>query len=210
MFHPLDIAILVVLLVGFWRGWRNGLSGELLRVAALVVAFVVANRCHALPARWIAEHTSMKGAAVPFLSYAVIFVGIWAVGWFVRTVVHKILTISFVKHLETIGGAFAGALKTAVILALALVGMTLVPLLQPLAETIAEHSTLAAFTVAKAPTVCTELNEIKKKYIPSEDRPEDEAAEPEPREEPAEDEDTIEPIEIPDEEIDLHPDRLPL
>ena len=154
-----DLVILAVLLFGAWRGFRNGLSGEIVRVAGLVVAFLVGARTHVPLGNWIEETTRLSAPAARALGFGAVFAGIWAVGHLARFILHKIMTITFVKPLEIAGGVAAGVIKTGAAISAVLIFINLAPRLTFVANAVNERSTICTFLSAHAPALYSSLRE---------------------------------------------------
>ena len=198
MINVADLVIFVVLLFGAWRGLRHGLSGEILRVAVLVAAFLIGARTHVLLGERIAETTRLSAAASRALGFGAAFLAVWIAGNLARIALLKILTLKFVRPLELVGGAAAGAIKAAAAVSAVLIFANLAPRLRPLADAVNERSAVCAFLSTRAPALYSSLRERYADIVGEEHDGEAAAAAPAEDAEPAAPEDVEPPSSAPE------------
>jgi uncharacterized membrane protein required for colicin V production len=184
--HVADFLIVAILLFGAWRGFRNGLSGEILRVAAIVAAFLISARSHVVLGAWIADKTGMPPSTARTIGFISVFAGLWGLGHLVRFVLAKLVTIRFVRPLEIGGGIAAGIIKTGAALSAVLIVVNLAEPLRPVAGAVNERSTICAFLSEKAPALYESLRERYGTVVPDPagEEPETEPIQPDAKQPP--------------------------
>ncbi len=109
-FNAVDIVALVWLLIGVWRGLRQGLAGALLRLLAVAVAVGVGLLGYA----WLGEKMSgggrLAGAAGDLLAFALITVAVYVGLRLIGLLLKNTITFTFKGKLEPLGGGCVGLL----------------------------------------------------------------------------------------------------
>jgi membrane protein required for colicin V production len=119
-FNAVDIVALVWLLIGAWRGLRQGLAGALLRLLALALAVGVGFLGYAWLGEKMAGGGRLAGAAGDLLAFFLITVAVYVVLRLVGLLLKNTITFTFKGKLEPVGGALVGLLVSACVIALVL------------------------------------------------------------------------------------------
>lgn len=126
-FNVVDALVGVFLLAGLVGGVRRGLSGELARAVIAVACIAVA----ALYARPLADWAMGRFDLTPRQAYGgalfALLLGAYAALTAVRLLLGVLLVFHFKGKLELFGGALCGLLRSAVVLCLVLLLLSLMP-----------------------------------------------------------------------------------
>lgn len=111
VFSWLDIVVFLVISLFGFRGYRRGLSGEILQVVGLFVSFLLAYQYFDVVGMAFYEHTRMAPMFAYILGYTIIFSLTYLIFYIIRLIVHYLVNISFISVLEKGGGLFFGATR---------------------------------------------------------------------------------------------------
>ncbi len=113
-----DVVVLVALLYGIWSGLRAGFSGEIIRVLGLVLMIVLALAFYLPLGAWLQRVSNLTVELANLLAFLSIAVVVYAAATAVRVAVHRRLQeLGTTAVLENVGGAVAGCLRMAVLMA---------------------------------------------------------------------------------------------
>lgn len=119
-FNAVDMVALIWLLIGMWRGARQGLAGALLRLLALGLAVGAGVLGYA----WLGENISNTGQlSVPagdVLSFLLITLAAYVLLRLVGLLLKSMVTFAFKGKLETVGGGVVGLLVSMCVVAVIL------------------------------------------------------------------------------------------
>jgi len=122
-FNLIDILALAALVIGLVRGIKRGLSGELAALISMGLAVGGAWYYYAPFAAYLKRNTHLGPQAAPAMAYVLLLVGVWIALAVARFILRHVMEFKFKGPLELWGGALAGTLKAAVLVAaLLLVG----------------------------------------------------------------------------------------
>lgn len=71
----IDIVFIIMLIMAVIKGWQRGLVIAIFSVIGLIVGIVAAMKLSALVAEWLKDSTSISAKWLPFISFAVVFLG---------------------------------------------------------------------------------------------------------------------------------------
>lgn len=112
-FNAVDIVVLLWLLIGLWRGGRQGLAGALLRLLAVVAAV----GCGSLGYAWLGEKMAgtgrLAGASSDLLAFILITTAAYVVLRLLGLLLKNTVTFAFKGRLEPVGGGVVGLLVSA-------------------------------------------------------------------------------------------------
>jgi membrane protein required for colicin V production len=111
----LDIALLILLLVGFWKGFLNGFFVELTSLIALVAAIYGSIYFSNYAGDWLMQNTDWEDITITIVSFVVTFVVIILVITYAGKLVTKIVKTVQLSFLNKIAGGVFGLLKLAFI-----------------------------------------------------------------------------------------------
>lgn len=112
--HILDIILGVFALISIIIGIKRGLSGELIRIAAMVIGFIVAFVYYTDLTPYLTSikvPLHIKNAVSFFVIYTAVALVILLIGW----IVQKIINLSVLGWIDRLLGAVVGLLKTAIV-----------------------------------------------------------------------------------------------
>lgn len=112
--HTIDIIFALIGLVFLIIGIKRGLTGELIRVAAMVFGFIFAFLYYNDFAQYFLDlkiPLQIKNTLAFFLIYAITAVVILLIGWLIK----KVINLTVLGWVDRFLGAFVGLLKTALL-----------------------------------------------------------------------------------------------
>lgn len=117
-----DFVVIIVLAVGAFAGFQQGLIRYVLSWVALVVAFILAAQLKGpltsvLSTFWTAFDPQVR----EFWVFVILFVGFAIGGWFIVRAFYRTTRLPIVKQLDEIGGAILGVAFAATAIVLLLV-----------------------------------------------------------------------------------------
>ncbi len=111
--NPWDLALLIVLLLGAYRGYTKGILMELVALAAFVIAIVGALQLMSWGVGFLSDTLQTDGAWLSLLAFVLLFVGILTgvsiAGKMLKSVVH----LTPIGYLDGLLGAAVGVVKWA-------------------------------------------------------------------------------------------------
>ncbi len=107
----IDVFVGIVLLVFAIRGYRRGLSGEILQVVGLLASLILAYRFFGYVGEALHQSLAMPEGIAFVLGYVGVFVLIYTIFYVIRYIVHKMMSVSFIAVLEKGGGILAGMMR---------------------------------------------------------------------------------------------------
>lgn len=111
----LDIALLIFLLVGFWKGYLNGFFVELTSLVALVAAIYGSIHFSNYVGDWLMSNTDWDDSTITILSFIITFVIIILVITYAGRLVTKLVKTVQLSFLNKIAGGAFGLVKLAFI-----------------------------------------------------------------------------------------------
>ena len=122
-----DIAALILILVGGLQGFFRGLSGELARLIGTIIAFATGVALHDPVGTWILENTRLEDQsahAVAFIATVVLAIVIMIV---LRLLLKRIIKVVFAEGFDKGMGVGAGLLRMATVVCIIFLVMNLIP-----------------------------------------------------------------------------------
>lgn len=111
----LDIALLIFLLVGFWRGYLNGFFVELTSLVALVAAIYGSIHFSNYASDWLMINTEWDNSTITIVSFVITFIVIILVITYAGKLLTKLVKTVQLSFLNKIAGGAFGLLKLAFI-----------------------------------------------------------------------------------------------
>jgi len=152
-FNWYDFVVLVALVYGLWSGIRTGLSGEIIRVLALLLMVALALNFYAPIGAWLKTRTGLVEEVANLTAFIGIALVVYAVSLVLRRLIQRrTRKLAFAAMLENVGGAVAGVLRMLVVMAWVTVILSLVrsPFWH---KHVAHESQFGAFVVKQFPAV---------------------------------------------------------
>ncbi len=112
----LDIILGILLLLGLWKGFNNGLLIELASIVALIAGIYGAIHFSYIAGDYLGQRMNWEERYVSIAAFIITFIGIVIAVHFVGKLLTKVANIAMLGLLNKIAGAVFGTLKVAVIL----------------------------------------------------------------------------------------------
>lgn len=112
----LDIILGILLLLGLWKGFNNGLLIELASIVALIAGFYGAIHFSYIAGDYLTEQMNWEERYVNLTSFVITFIIIVLAVHFAGKLLTKVANVALLGLLNKIAGAIFGALKVAVII----------------------------------------------------------------------------------------------
>ncbi|MDX9702232.1 MAG: CvpA family protein [Candidatus Auribacterota bacterium] len=107
----IDVMVGVILIIFAIRGYRRGLSGEILQVVGLLASLLLAYHFFGYVGDVLQKSISMPEGIASILGYVGVFVLLYTFFYVIRVIVHKIMSVSFIAVIEKGGGILAGTMR---------------------------------------------------------------------------------------------------
>jgi membrane protein required for colicin V production len=117
----LDIILGILLLLGLWKGFNNGLLIELASIVALIAGIYGAIHFSYIAGEYLTAQLNWEERYVTIMAFVVTFLIIVIAVHFASKLLTKIANVALLGLLNKIAGAAFGALKVAVIVGAILV-----------------------------------------------------------------------------------------
>jgi membrane protein required for colicin V production len=117
----LDIILGILLLLGLWKGFNNGLLIEVASIVALIAGIYGAIHFSYIAGDYLTEQMNWEERYINLTAFVITFIVIVIAVHFAGKLLTKIANIALLGLLNKIAGAAFGALKVAVILGAILV-----------------------------------------------------------------------------------------
>lgn len=101
---PIDIIVALLLLWAVIKGWQKGLVMGVFLVLAFAIGLTAAVKCSAMAANYLSEHTSVNARWLPFLSFALVFIGVILLVNLMGKAVEKTLELGMMGWANRLGG----------------------------------------------------------------------------------------------------------
>jgi uncharacterized membrane protein required for colicin V production len=152
-FNWYDLVVVVALLYGLWSGTRTGLSGEIIRVLALLLMIAAALHFYQPLGAWLSARSGLVKEVADLVAFVGIALLIYAVSLLLRAwIQRRRRKFVFGAAIENTGGALAGLLRMVAIMAWVTVILSLMrsPFWH---QHVARESAFGAFVVKQLPAV---------------------------------------------------------
>ena len=113
---PLDIALLILLLIGAWRGFVKGLVLSVASLVGLVGGIWAAQHISHLTAAELAPHVTWNEQTIGMVSLGLTFLGVVVAVHLLAKLLEKFLDLVALGFANKLGGAAFGLAKMALIL----------------------------------------------------------------------------------------------
>lgn len=112
----LDIILGILLLLGLWKGFNNGLLVEIASIVALIAGIYGAIHFSYIAGDYLTEQLNWQERYVTLTSFVITFIVIVIAVHFAGKLLTKVANVALLGLLNKIAGAIFGALKVAVII----------------------------------------------------------------------------------------------
>ena len=100
----IDIIFCILLLIAVVKGWRRGLIIAVFSVIALVVGLAAAMKLSTVVAAWLKDSTSISVQWLPFLSFAIVLVGVILLIRWGANLIQASLEVTLMGWVNRLGG----------------------------------------------------------------------------------------------------------
>jgi len=107
-----DIAILVIVLLGAWRGYKDGFLMGLITMLALVLGVFGAFKLTGEGMSFLQDEFHADKQALPYITFLIIFVIIVVLVTWLGKAIRKSIDKTFLGRVDEIFGSLLGAFKT--------------------------------------------------------------------------------------------------
>lgn len=107
----LDILLLVPILIGAWKGFRNGLIIELFTLLALLVGIYAAIHFSDYAATLLDNNTGYSGEYAPIIAFILTFLAVGAMVFFLGKALEKVVSIVQLSAINKFAGIVFGVIK---------------------------------------------------------------------------------------------------
>lgn len=115
-----DIALLLLILIGAFSGYRQGFLLELFSFAAIILGILGGFKLMGEAMLFLAEEFDINQTILPYVAFAVVFlailIGVRLLGKLIKVTIDK----TFLGHVDQAAGAAIGLLKAAFLLSVCL------------------------------------------------------------------------------------------
>ncbi|MCB1196610.1 CvpA family protein [bacterium] len=151
-FSWIDVLIVLITIFFAIRGYKRGLSGELLSIITLFLSFLLAYHYFSFVAVRLERSIGLVPVIANIFGYIIVFVSVYIVCSAISFLIKKIMQWSFVAGLDKAGGVLFGVVRSICLVSVVLVllGMLHMP---SLSNRIAERSFLARYIMLVSPYI---------------------------------------------------------
>lgn len=110
--------MLFLLFLGAWSGYKKGLLMEIVTFLALIIGIITAFHLLKKGIEYIAPYFSGPESVIPFISFILIFIIMFAGVLLLGKILKKLLDIALLGKFDSLAGAALGACKYAFLLSL--------------------------------------------------------------------------------------------
>lgn len=100
----IDILFGILLLLAIVKGWRRGLVIAVFSVIALVVGLAAAMKLSTVVAAWLKDSTSISVQWLPFLSFAIVLIGVILLIRWGANLIEASLEVTLMGWVNRLGG----------------------------------------------------------------------------------------------------------
>lgn len=127
----IDVVFLIVLVFAVFKGLRNGLIVGLFSFLAVFVGLAAALKLSTFVAAYLGTQTSVSERWLPFLAFAIVFIGVVLLVRLGAKAIEGMLTMVMLGWLNRIGGIFFYAILYAFIFSILLFYISQLNILKP-------------------------------------------------------------------------------
>jgi membrane protein required for colicin V production len=114
----LDLIIIVILAIGVYEGFKDGLFIGILSIVAFVFALILAFHLMNWGAEFLSQRVEQMTFMLPFVAFMLIFLGVILIIRGLGFLVKKTLDFTILGSVDNIAGGILGLFKTVFILSL--------------------------------------------------------------------------------------------
>ncbi len=130
----IDGIVAGLLLLAFFKGWRNGLVVAVFSFLAVVVGLAAAVKLSAVAADYLGRNISVSQRWLPFLAFAAVFLGVVLVVRLGAKLIENVLQVAMLGWLNRLGGVLFYALLYLFVCSILLFYAAQLHIIQPQAQ----------------------------------------------------------------------------
>lgn len=153
----IDSIVAGLLVLAFFKGWRNGLVLAVFSFLAVVIGLAAAVKLSAVAAGYLGQNVSVSQRWLPFIAFAVVFLGVVLVVRLGAKLIESALQAAMLGWLNRLGGVLFYALLYLFVFSVLLFYAAQLNLVQPHAQ---EASTAYPVLARLAPKVIDGLGVV--------------------------------------------------
>ncbi len=111
-----DVVFLLVLLMGAWKGWSNGLLKEVLGLVGIFVGLYVARLLYEQVGEHLAPHLGTSPSVANIIAFALLWMGVPILLSILGSLLTKFLELVGLNGINRIGGAVVSLVKYVLLL----------------------------------------------------------------------------------------------
>lgn len=111
-----DVVFLLVLLMGAWKGWSNGLLKEVLGLIGVFVGLYVARLLYEQVGYYLAPHLGTSPSVANIIAFALLWMGVPILLSILGSLLTKFLELVGLDGINRIGGAVVSLVKYVLLL----------------------------------------------------------------------------------------------
>lgn len=111
-----DILFIILLAIGAWRGWKNGLLKEVLGLVGVFVGLYVAYKLYEQVGCQLAPHIGTSPSVASIIAFALIWMGVPILLGLLGSLLTKVLEWAGLEGLNNLGGLLVSLVKYGLIL----------------------------------------------------------------------------------------------
>lgn len=115
-----DIALIVLLLIGTVGGYREGFLMELFSLAALVLGILGAFKLMGYAIVWLGDQFNIDETILPYVAFAVVFIAILIGVRLLGKIIKISIDQTFLGRLDQVAGAALGTIKAVFLLSVSI------------------------------------------------------------------------------------------
>ena len=115
-----DIALVALILVGGFIGYRQGFLMELFSFAALILGVLGAFKLLGYAIVWLSDQFNINETILPYVAFAVVFIAILIAVKLIGKIIKVSIDKTFLGRVDQVAGAALGVLKAVFLLSVSL------------------------------------------------------------------------------------------
>ena len=151
-FNWIDLIVVIFIVRGVYRGYKRGLSGEVLRFLGILIALYLSFKFYEPLAERIVERFSLEHNVAIALSFAGIALAVIIFFYLVNRMVRSMMELPIIAAIERAGGAILGGVKTLLFVCAFLIILALVRI-EAISNAVSRDSLFGSYAIAAVPGV---------------------------------------------------------
>lgn len=116
----IDIALVIVVILGAVKGYREGFLMELFSLLGIILGILGGFKLMGLALIYLSDHFNVDEKVLPYIAFGIVFIAILLIVTLIGRSLKLYIDKSFLGKVDQAAGAFLGLFKTAFLLSVAL------------------------------------------------------------------------------------------